>query len=181
MSETRTPVEVAASHPAGAIQVAGFPNYSVTQVGVVWSIAGGAARPLALGKNRSGYITAHLFHRQHHRLFTVHRLVARAFLGEPLPGHEVRHLDGNPANNEVANLAWGTPAENAADRERHGTTVRGTRHHSARFTPDQVLEVRSRHAAGASQYSLAKEFAVSKTAIWKIVNERVWTGASLES
>lgn len=51
----------------------------------------------------------------------VHVLVAAAFLGPRPAGLEVRHLDGNPQNCHVGNLAYGTRAENIADQLRHGT------------------------------------------------------------
>ena len=64
----------------------------------------------------------------------VHRLVAEAFLGECPEGQEVRHLDGDPANNRWApgsteeevragegNLFYGTRSENNLDAVRHGT------------------------------------------------------------
>lgn len=51
----------------------------------------------------------------------VHRLVAVAFLGPCPEGQEVRHLDGNPANTALTNLAYGTSSENAQDSIRHGT------------------------------------------------------------
>lgn len=50
----------------------------------------------------------------------IHRLVARTFLGEPPNGQVVRHLDGDPHNNRLENLAWGTASENMADMARHG-------------------------------------------------------------
>lgn len=52
----------------------------------------------------------------------VHRLVLEAFVG-PCPGEGFmcRHLNGNPADNRVENLAWGTALENAQDVIRHGT------------------------------------------------------------
>ena len=51
----------------------------------------------------------------------VHRLVAAAFIG-PLPdGLETRHLDDDPDNNRLSNLAYGTSKENKADMLRnHG-------------------------------------------------------------
>lgn len=60
----------------------------------------------------------------------VHELVAEAFI-EPRPGlgYQVRHLDGVNTNNRLSNLAWGTPAENAADKIRHGTSRRPQRTH----------------------------------------------------
>lgn len=51
----------------------------------------------------------------------VHRLVAEAFLGECPEGQEVRHLDGDPGNNVLTNLVYGTHAENMQDMLRHGT------------------------------------------------------------
>lgn len=51
----------------------------------------------------------------------VHRIVASAFLGPPPPGTECRHRNGNPADNAVTNLQWGTRAENVRDAIEHGT------------------------------------------------------------
>lgn len=51
----------------------------------------------------------------------VHRMVAEMFLPNPDSLPVVRHLDGNPANNIVFNLAWGTQKDNWEDSVRHGT------------------------------------------------------------
>lgn len=48
-----------------------------------------------------------------------HRLVAEAFLPNPENLPIVRHLDDNPLNNSVDNLAWGTYKDNAQDRKDH--------------------------------------------------------------
>src|SRR5690349_6456701 len=43
------------------------------------------------------------------RHFMGHLLVCEAFHGpKPFPEAQVRHLDGNPANNNARNLKWGT-------------------------------------------------------------------------
>lgn len=52
--------------------------------------------------------------------FCVHALVLAAFVGPRPSGMDVRHLDGNPANNTLGNLAYGTRSENCADAVRHG-------------------------------------------------------------
>lgn len=49
-----------------------------------------------------------------------HRAVALAFIGPCPEGMEVRHLDGNPHNNRVENLAYGTRSDNMWDRVAHG-------------------------------------------------------------
>jgi hypothetical protein len=45
--------------------------------------------------------------------------MALEFLGDPLPGQEVRHLDGVKTNLSLSNLAWGTRSENLTDDYRH--------------------------------------------------------------
>lgn len=56
----------------------------------------------------------------------LHRLVLIAFQGFPKrergkgKGMVVRHLDGDPGNNNLDNLKWGTQQENWEDRKRHG-------------------------------------------------------------
>ena len=44
--------------------------------------------------------------------FKVHRLVAKAFIKQPLGQNVVNHLDGNPLNNRVDNLEWCTQKQN---------------------------------------------------------------------
>lgn len=59
----------------------------------------------------------------------VHRLVAQEFLDNPQSHPMVLHWDGNPLNNHVENLRWGTQSENMRDRERHGTDPYRNRTH----------------------------------------------------
>jgi hypothetical protein len=49
----------------------------------------------------------------------VHRVVAQAFIRNPDNLPVVRHLDDNPANNCVDNLAWGTQKDNMRDCADH--------------------------------------------------------------
>lgn len=51
----------------------------------------------------------------------IHRLVAKAFIPNPKGHPIVRHLDGNPSNNNVWNLAWGTQKDNMHDAINSGT------------------------------------------------------------
>ena len=48
----------------------------------------------------------------------VHAIVAAAWIG-PSDSDLIRHLDGDPRNNDYTNLAYGTHTENCFDRERH--------------------------------------------------------------
>lgn len=67
----------------------------------------------------------------------LHRLVCEAFNGPQPEGRpHCAHRDGDSANNTPKNLYWATPAENSADRERHGRTARGDRS-GARLHPER--------------------------------------------
>lgn len=66
---------------------------------------------------------------------TVSRLVLEAFVGPCPPSQECRHIDGNVFNNSVANLAWGTHAQNENDKKAHGTYYN-------RFRRINVVQVR---------------------------------------
>lgn len=51
---------------------------------------------------------------------TAHTLVLWAFRGHRPRGMEARHLNGEPTDNRLENLEWGTKAENTEDQFRHG-------------------------------------------------------------
>jgi HNH endonuclease len=78
----------------------------------------GIWRPLKPQTNKRGYQSIK-FGRW--KRFRLHSLVLECFVGPRPPGMECRHLDGNPSNNALENLAWGTRSENRADQVRHGT------------------------------------------------------------
>lgn len=63
------------------------------------------------------------------KTYLVHRLVAKAFHGDPPPGHEVRHMDGDSLNNCADNIEWGTKSQNMLDRQRHGTDRNAAKTH----------------------------------------------------
>jgi HNH endonuclease len=83
-------------------------------------------RNIRLHKGNSGYWQCHLGPKGNRPIYSVHKLVLRAFVGEP-PSNEywVAHNDGNKDNNRIGNLRWSTPKENQADKHLHGTAYMG--------------------------------------------------------
>lgn len=77
-------------------------------------------RALKPQKHSDGYLYVCLYREAKPRKEYIHRLVLEAFTGPCPDGMECRHLDGNPENNRVSNLQWGTRSENILDVVRHG-------------------------------------------------------------
>lgn len=91
------------------------PAYAVTTDGQVFSEKTGRWLRLKPTPDDGGYLKVQIGGRAR----SVHSLVLLTFRGPPEEGQVCRHLDGNPANNKLDNLVWGTHSENAHDSVRH--------------------------------------------------------------
>jgi hypothetical protein len=56
------------------------------------------------------------------RAVFIHRMMLRAFVGEPQEGQQTCHFNGDRKDNRLENLRWDTPVGNYADKKRHGAT-----------------------------------------------------------
>lgn len=124
----------------------------------------------ALSPWRDGYLRAWVDGRS----LQVSRLVLAAFRGWPLDNEEASHLDGNPLNNRLDNLAWEDHAANMARKFVHGTNVRGERVNTAKLTASQVQDIRRLRAEGRLLREIADQFGVTMAAISAIVNRKNW-------
>ena len=99
-----------------------FPSYQASNVG-------GEIRGKRGGR-RSGEALKHNFTRGYHYVglyrdgkihrVRVHRLVLSAWRGACPEGMDGLHKDDDQDNNDLANLYWGTPTQNAADSKANG-------------------------------------------------------------
>ncbi len=157
-------------------------GYRVSIFGVVqsqWRAGGsrsGEWRDLHPRVGKGGYLYFDVKGSESLGTVKVHRVVMKSFVGDPTDEKPcVRHLDGNPANNELWNLLYGTHKENQEDMKRHGTTRIGTRNGRSRLSPAQVEEIRKACASGESQDSVAERYGVGQTAVSRIVRKVSWS------
>jgi hypothetical protein len=105
----------------------------------------------------------------------VNRLVCEAFHGSaPSEKHHAAHKDGDALNDAFDNLYWAPPAQNAADKERHGTILRGGELNHSKLTDDAVRLARKERTLGATWAELASAHGVSIRAIRNAVNGETW-------
>jgi len=115
--------------------------YEVSDEGDVRSLLKAKPRVLVGQRHpRTGHLHVTLYKNAVATPAYIHRLAARAFIGEPT-GPMVRHLDDVPTNNHASNLAYGTAADNAQDMLRN-KGHRGNRmtecHNGHAFTPENI-------------------------------------------
>ena len=155
------------------VQILGFPNYSVSDKGVIYSKhkKGGALRPTLY----DGYYYINLYKNGKSHTRTVHRVVLETFIGLRPKRMECRHLDGNTENNKLNNLCWGTSKENEMDKIKHGTACNGERVNNAKLTAAEVTGIRRLYKSGQwRQWELAEMFSVHNSVVSEIVNRKAW-------
>lgn len=172
------------------LPVVGFEGlYEVSDEGRVRSLThlvpcrGGATRTVH-GRIRSsagllkGYPAVNLSAGRRTQMRTVHVMVLEAFVGpRPTAAHEGCHGDGNPLNCRLANLRWGTKAENKSDSFAHGTAVHGERVHCAKL--DRLI-VQSLRSDLRSADRIARELGVDKSTVQRARSGRTWSRALSE-
>lgn len=80
--------------------------YQVSNLGNVKSLKFGKERILKPGKKPTGYLIVILCDNGRRSTIHIHRLVAEAFIHNPLNFPQVNHKDENPSNNRADNLEW---------------------------------------------------------------------------
>lgn len=95
----------------------------------------------------------------------VHSLVMQTFIGDCPEGMEVLHINGNPLDNRLENLRYGTRTENILDVYFQGGRWR-------KLNIDNVQAIRFGLSCGISGKELSIMFEVSQSVISSIKNGR---------
>ncbi|MCC8103685.1 MAG: HNH endonuclease [Clostridiales bacterium] len=98
----------------------------------------------------------------------VHQLVMRAFVGEPPEGMEVRHINGNPKDNRLENLCYGTRTENILDVYTQGKKWRA-------LSLEDVYYIRFALFCGLSGRQIADYLGVSESTVSDVKRGRTYS------
>jgi hypothetical protein len=103
----------------------------------------------------------------------LHRLMLESWVRFAQPGEEARHLDGDPHNNALVNLDWGTALDNAKDKALHGSNCDGDANGMAKLTTELVCQMRL--LKGTQSYAaIAARFGVSSMTAYRAINHISW-------
>lgn len=173
-----------ATLPDGAAPIPGYPGYFALKDGRLLSVRSrlqdGLYRFMTPTPDGAGYLRVSATDGSgKERTLKVHRAVIETFKGpRPSTRYQVRHLDGDKVNNCADNLVWGLPIENADDKRRHGTVLRGTRSPKAKATEEAVTKIRALYTTGLfSQAELGRFFSLSKASVQRICAGITYTEA----
>ena len=110
------------------------------------------------------------------KMRTVHRLSFGIHYGDIPDGLCVLHHCDNPPCVNPQHLFAGTVSDNAVDMIRKGRGNRpfGERHHSAKLTDAQVLEILLIKPVSGYQSTIARKFGVSQVTISDIRSRKTW-------
>ena len=131
-------------------------------------------KTLKPSRKSNGYHAVTLSKDGSSRTFSIHTLVALAFLGTPPQGQLVCHFDGIKTNCRLTNLRYDTPTGNFEDRDRHDTTARGEVIGISKLTEIEVREIRAATPSHGDKTLLAARYGVSKSTVGLVIANRVW-------
>lgn len=169
-------------------QLEKYPAYYVSTEGEVFTTldnSGKTGRMFKLRKQNiqaDGYFQLELREGGKGRTLLVHRLILEAFVCKCPKGQETRHLNGNPEDNRLENLAWGTPKENHRDQVRHGneTFGAGEAHPFSKLTDRQArvvkyaLHFNGKRPVFGFKAMLARMLGVDYSTVDNIATGRQW-------
>lgn len=140
-----------------------LPGYEVSTLGRIKSHWKGKTHFMKLSLLH-GYWHVGLMTDGKQKRYCVHRLVAQAFIPNPLNKPQINHINGVKTDNRVENLEWATASENTQHAYKNNLAKSGEDNYLAKLTNAQALYVRE-NPDNLIGRELAKKFGVDETVI----------------
>lgn len=149
--------------------IPGFPDYQASDQGRIRSRKSGAWQVLRqTPHSKNGYLVVSPRVEGKYVARSVHRLIARAFLGEA-DGQDVNHINGIKHDNRLVNLEYLTRGAN--HRHAYRTGLREAV--GKKLTNGQARQIAALKGL-ASQQEIARQFGVSRATVGRIHSGERW-------
>lgn len=138
-------------------------------------------------KDKQGYLVISMHNNSTPKSRRIHRLVAEAFIPNPLNKRTINHIDGNKTNNRIDNLEWATQSENTLHAYKNrlknpsspnvNKNLQGERHGMSKLKESDVLFIRmncKKNGGLLTDFELATKFDVNRSVINSVINRRTW-------
>ena len=159
-------------------------EYQISTYGRIKSFKNGRGREMILVPlyNDNGYLQISLCHEGKHQIFSIHVLVARAFVPNPDKKPQVNHQDGNKWNCHFENLKWATRSENMKHAYAMclATPRRGGDNYKASLTNEEARYCREVCIPGDKEFgikALAERFGISTSCMGLIIRGKTYKDA----
>lgn len=151
-------------------------KYTISKTGIVKNDLTG--KKLAVQTDKDGYEYVQLCHKSKHYNRKIHKLVAEAYIPNPLNKPEIHHKDGNPTNNDHTNLMWCTKKEHfELERERVGKFKRacGESHGSSKYSEETIMLAVRDICDGLTVPEVSEKYGITKSSLYNIISGKGWT------
>ena len=154
-------------------------RYVVDIMGNVYNIKKKNCHKMTPIFSSGGYYRVYLSHKnKKSKLYSVHRIVALAFIENIDNKPDVNHKDGNKSHNYASNLEWVTKSENVLHAYRNNlNSNKGEINPKAKLSEKDVEEIWNIINSSKNNISftdIGKKYNVSKTAISNIYHGNTW-------
>ena len=135
---------------------------------------------LSQGLNGSGYLYSTISHKGVVYALRIHRMVAEAFIDNPMNLPQVNHKDGNKLHNEEWNLEWLTASENTKHAYDAGlcTILTGEDNPHCKISNEEVIQICTFLQEG--KLSIPEIAGTPESTIKNIVYHRAHKGVSVK-
>ena len=126
-------------------KIEGYNRYEVDDQGNIWSLNyNNTNKEMKLKPwERKGYLQVKLFKGGKSKIFSVHRIVATAFIPNPLNKADCNHINEIKTDNRASNLNWMTSKENqnhGSRNKRLSISMTGSKNH--KFKPKKYYSTK---------------------------------------